>query len=290
MASDQDTASPTVDGPIGRAFVLRPGPVDLTEYPTDCIPIGPDSPKSARKAMAQIESHLPGLQERLFAQSTSGDRRSVLLILQGMDAAGKDGVVSHVVGLVNPGGVHLAAFKRPSPEELTHDFLWRIEKQVPGHGMIGVFNRSQYEDVLVVRVHELVPREVWSRRFAAINEFERRLTRTGVTVVKCFLHMSPEVQKERLAARLADPTKYWKYNPGDLDERGRWGEYQQAYQDALRRCHTKHAPWYVIPSDRKWYRDWAVAALLTETLQRIDPQYPPAAFDLDHERARVAAC
>lgn len=282
--------APVVGGPISQALSVRPGPVDLTGYPTDGTPIGPATKKAGRKAVGQLAPQLAGLQERLYAQSTSGDRRSVLLVLQGMDTAGKDGVISHVIGLVNPGGVQLAAFKQPSPEELAHDFLWRIEKQVPRKGMLGVFNRSQYEDVLVVRVHELVPKEVWSRRFAAINEFERRLTRTGVTVIKCFLHVSPEVQKQRFAARLEDPTKYWKYNPGDVDERGRWGEYQQAYSDALRRCHTRHAPWHVIPSDRKWYRNWAVAALLTETLQRLDPRYPPADFDLDHERVRVAAC
>ena len=226
----------------------------------------------------------------MFAQGTAGNPQRVLLVLQGMDTAGKDGVIKHVVGLVDPGGVHLASFKRPTAEELAHDFLWRIEKQVPPPGYLGVFNRSQYEDVLVVRVHELVPKAVWSKRYAAINAFERGLARQGVVIVKCFLHVSPQVQRERLAARLQDPTEYWKYNPADVDERGRWADYQDAYAEALRRCHTVAAPWHVIPADRKWYRNWAVAALLTEVLERLDPQYPPPDFDLDHERARVAAC
>jgi PPK2 family polyphosphate:nucleotide phosphotransferase len=290
MATERGSVSHTLGGPISTALALRAGPVDLSEYRTDARPVGPKSKHDGQKAMATLGPRLAELQERLFAQGSSGDRRRILLILQGMDTAGKDGVINHVVGLVNPGGVHLASFKRPTAEEKAHGFLWRIKKQVPAPGSLGVFNRSQYEDVLIVRVHELAPKAVWSKRYAAINAFERRLVREGVVVVKCFLHVSPDVQRERLAARLEDPTKYWKYNPADIDERGRWGEYAAAYTDALRRCHTVSAPWHVIPADRKWYRNWAVAALLTEALERLDPQYPPAEFDLDHERARVAAC
>ena len=155
--------------------------------------------------------------------------------------------------------------------------------------MIGVFNRSQYEDVLIVRVHDLVPKEVWSRRYAAINAFERKMVRDGVTVIKCFLHVSKQTQAERLAARLADPTKYWKFNPADLDERAYWDDYHQAYETALDRCSTVGAPWYVIPADRKWYRNWAVAALLAEKLTDLDPQYPPATFDVTEQQARLAA-
>lgn len=252
--------------------------------------VGPSTKEEAEEALEKLASRLAELQERLYAAAKGGDRRRVLMLLQGMDTAGKDGVIKHVVGLVNPAGVAMTAFKQPTAEELSHDFLWRIEKATPGAGMIGVFNRSQYEDVLVVRVHELVPRTVWSRRYASINAFERRLARQGTTIVKCFLHVSKDQQKERLAARLEDPTKYWKYNAGDIDERQLWDDYQAAYTEALRRCDTVPAPWYVIPADRKWYRNWAVAALLTQVLQELDPQYPAPQFDLDVERDRVRHC
>ena len=275
-------------GPVSDALALFGGAVDLAAIPTRATPVGPASKAHGARAMAALAPRLAGLQERLYAQSTAGDRRRVLLVLQGMDTAGKDGVINHVINEVDPGGVHLASFKRPTPEELAHDFLWRIERQVPAAGMIGVFNRSQYEDVLVARVHELVGREVWSRRYAVINAFERRLARAGVTIVKCFLHVSRAEQARRLAARLDDPTKRWKYNPGDIDERMLWADYQVAYADALRRCHTTVAPWYVVPADRKWYRNWAVAALLTEALAGIDPQYPAPGFDVAAERRRLA--
>src|SRR5664279_884998 len=258
-----------------ETFAAPAGTVDVSTISTDATPIGPQSKSDAGEEMVDIGERLAGVQERLCAQSTAGDKRSVLLLLQGMDTAGKDGVIKHVVGLADPGGVRLASFKKPTEEELAHDFLWRIERQVPPPGVIGVFNRSQYEDVLVVRVHDIVPKEVWSERYPAINEFERRLADSEVTMVKCFLHVSRTVQAERLLARLDDPTKYWKYNPGDVDERGYWDAYQQAYSDALSRCNTVSAPWYVIPSDSKWYRNWAVAALLTQALEAIDPAYPP---------------
>ena len=270
-----------------ETFAAPAGTVDISMISTDATPIGPQSKSDAADAMADIGERLAGLQERLFAQSTGGDKRSVLLLLQGMDTAGKDGVIKHVVGLADPGGVRLASFKKPTEEELAHDFLWRIERQVPPPGVIGVFNRSQYEDVLVVRVHDIVPKEVWSERYPAINEFERRLADSEVTMVKCFLHVSRTVQAQRLLARLDDPTKYWKYNPGDVDERGYWDAYQQAYSDALTRCNTVSGPWYVIPSDRKWYRNWAVAALLTQALEAIDPAYPPPSFDVETEKRRV---
>jgi PPK2 family polyphosphate:nucleotide phosphotransferase len=276
-------------GSVAAALALPPGPVDLSSIATRATPVGPRSKRHAARAMDELSGRLAQLQERLFAQGTAGDRRRVLLVLQGMDTAGKDGVINHVINQVDPGGVHLASFKKPTAEELAHDFLWRIEKQVPAAGMIGVFNRSQYEDVLVVRVHGLVPREVWARRYAAINAFERRLVRSGVTIVKCLLHISRAEQAERLLARLDDPTKLWKYNPGDVDERRLWPDYQAAYTDALRRCNTTAAPWYVVPSDRKWYRNWAVAALLAGALERIDPQYPPADFDVAAEKRRLAA-
>jgi PPK2 family polyphosphate:nucleotide phosphotransferase len=278
--------------PDGRspnlAFAVPAGTVDVAVISTSATPIGPQSKAEAADAMADIAPRLADLQERLFAQSTAGARHRVLLILQGMDTSGKDGVINSVIGMVDPGGIHLASFKKPTPEELAHDFLWRIEKRVPEPGYIAVFNRSQYEDVLVARVRNLVEPEVWGKRYAQINAFERRLTEAHVTVLKCFLHISRETQQERLLARLADPTKYWKYNPGDVDERAYWDFYQEAYSAALQRCNTIPAPWHVIPSDRKWYRNWAVAALLLQTLEAIDPAYPPPSFDVQVEQRRVA--
>jgi PPK2 family polyphosphate:nucleotide phosphotransferase len=280
VTADQDSTA--------KALLLPDGLVDLRSIDSGGTPIGPKDKSEAKAAMVEIGAELAVLQEKLVAQAIRGGRRRILLILQGMDTSGKDGVVKHVLGLVNPAGVHLTSFKKPTPAELTHDFLWRIASQVPLAGQIGVFNRSQYEDVLVVRVHDLVPKEEWSKRYAKINEFERRLVRQGTVVVKCFLHISKDTQRERLLARLDDPTKYWKYNPGDVDEREYWADYQGAYAEALRRCNTVGAPWFVVPSDRKWYRNWAIASLLLETLRKLDPQYPPADFDIEHERQRLA--
>ena len=279
--SGRDGQSPS------QALAVPAGVTDVTGIDPAATPIGPQSKSDAAQAMVELAPRLAELQERLYAQSTAGHRRGVLVILQGMDTAGKDGVIGSVLGMVDPDGVHFATFKKPTQEELAHDFLWRISKQVPEPGFIGVFNRSQYEDVLVARVRELVPESVWSKRYQAINDFEKTLTERDVTVVKCFLHISKEVQKERLLDRLEDPTKYWKYNPGDVDERAYWDAYQEAYSAALVNCGTDHAPWRVIPSDRKWYRNWAVAALLTETLERLDPAYPPADFDVEVEKVRV---
>jgi PPK2 family polyphosphate:nucleotide phosphotransferase len=198
-------------------------------------------------------------------------------------------VIRHVAGLVNPQNLQIASFKRPTPEELAHDFLWRIRKQLPGPGRIGVFDRSHYEDVLVVRVDGLVPEPVWRERYRTIRDFEAELSAQGTAVVKCMLHISPEEQAERLLARLDEEDKLWKYNPGDLDARAKWPAYQQAYTDALRDTDTDAAPWYVIPADRKWYRDWAIASILVETLQEMDPRYPETDVDVDAERARIAA-
>jgi PPK2 family polyphosphate:nucleotide phosphotransferase len=253
-------------------------------------PTGPKDRRSSAAELAELGERLVPLQDALYAEGAGGSTRAVLLVLQGMDTSGKGGVIKHVGGLVNPAGLHIASFKKPTPDELAHDFLWRIRNQVPGPGRIGFFDRSHYEDVLVARVESLVPEDVWRARYEAITAFESELGSTGVTVVKCMLHISPEVQQERLLARLADSTKRWKYNPGDLDARAKWPAYQQAYDDALRRTDTDAAPWYVIPSDRKWYRNWAIAAILAETLTDLDPQYPPAKVDIEHERARIKSC
>ncbi|WP_345751497.1 polyphosphate kinase 2 family protein [Microbacterium rhizophilus] len=229
-------------------------------------------------------------QERLYAASRGGTATdAVLLVLQAMDSAGKGGVIRHVVGGVDPQGIQLAAFKAPTEEELAHDFLWRIEKRLPGPGLIGVFDRSHYEDVLIGRVRGLAePREI-ERRYGAIVDFERRLADHGTRIIKVMLHISPEEQGERLMDRLERPDKHWKYNPGDVDERARWGSYMDAYQTVLTRTSTDEAPWYVVPANRKWFARLAVQELLLETLEAIDPQWPKADFDVEHEKARLKA-
>jgi PPK2 family polyphosphate:nucleotide phosphotransferase len=248
------------------------------------------SKDDGEKALAAGVEPLAGLQERLFAASRGGDdQRRVLLVVQGMDTSGKGGIMRHVVGAVDPQGIRHTAFKAPTEEERAHDFLWRIRKALPLSGEIGVFDRSHYEDVLVVRVHELVPQAEWEKRYDIINDFEREITEAGTTIVKVMLHLSKDEQKERLAERLSRPDKYWKYNPKDVDERARWDDYAQAYQVALTRCSTGYAPWHVVPADKKWYARWAVQQLLTDAIEDIDPQWPPASFDVKAEQARVAA-
>lgn len=278
-----DNAAPE----LADALRVPRGPVDLADYSTAPLKIGPNDKKAAVAALEALGPGLAELQEKLYAEKTAGGRRSVLVVLQGMDTAGKDGVINHAMGLLDPGGVRLTSFKTPTAEERSHDFLWRIRNAVPRPGEIGIFNRSHYEDVLIVRVHDLVPKAEWSKRYASINAFERELAKDGVTVLKCFLHISKKAQAERLLARLDDPTKYWKFNPEDVDERMLWDDYQAAYTDVLAKCSTVGTPWYVIPSDKKWYRNWAVASLLFSTLAGLDPQYPPAGYDIEEQRQRV---
>jgi PPK2 family polyphosphate:nucleotide phosphotransferase len=218
---------------------------------------------------------LRDLQEKLYVD----DRYAVLLVLQGMDTSGKDGTVKHISGGVSLIGAEVTNFKVPSSTELQHDFLWRIHQRVPERGRIGIFNRSQYEDVLIARVHKLVPEDVWRKRYAQINAFERILTGNNIIILKCFLHISKGEQKERLQARLDNPQKHWKFNPDDLRERALWPEYVSAYEDALSECSTEYAPWYVIPADKKWHRNYAVTRLLVETLERLDLRLPPVSFD-----------
>jgi len=275
--------------PPSVAFAAPVGDVDLAELDPAVRPIGPDSKSVAQKALTELTERLAGLQSRLLAQGRSGNPRRVLLILQGMDTCGKDGVIKHVLGGLNPVGVRVASFQKPTREEMAHHFLWRIKRQVPVPGIVGAFNRSHYEDVLVPRVHEQITAAAWSKRYEEINTFERRLGDNGVTLIKCFLHISPEVQEKRLLARLDDPEKIWKYDPDDVTERTRWDSYQSAYNDALSTCRSPDAQWSIIPSDHKWYRNWAVAALLTERLQSLDPRYPPPPSDLQHERERIVA-
>jgi PPK2 family polyphosphate:nucleotide phosphotransferase len=250
-------------------------PVDMDALDARATPLAPGGKKKTAAAMLTDGDRLADLQEALFA---AGSRR-VLVVLQGMDTSGKGGVIEHVIGLVNPQGVHIASFKKPTPEELRHHFLWRVRRALPGPGLIGIFDRSHYEDVLVARVHALAPADVIEKRYAEIEKFEAGLAAQGYTLVKCFLHISYEEQRERLLARLEDPDKHWKFNPADLAERARWAEYQEAYRIALERCATAEAPWYAVPADRKWYRNWAIGRLLLETVRDLDPQYP--ATDLD---------
>jgi PPK2 family polyphosphate:nucleotide phosphotransferase len=232
---------------------------------------------------------LEGLQERLFAQSVAGTATgSVLLVLQAMDTAGKGGIVRHVVGAVDPQGVELASFKKPTAEELEHDFLWRIEKRLPDAGRLGVFDRSHYEDVLIGRVRELAPRDEIERRYGAIVSFEAQAAEMGIRVVKVMLHISNDEQRERLGERLERPDKHWKYNPSDVDERKLWDAYMDAYQVAIERTSTPLAPWHVVPADRKWYARLAVQQLLIDALEDIDPQWPAADYDVEVEKERLA--
>lgn len=235
----------------------------------------------AETALATSVARIADLQYLLWAEN----RRALLIVLQGMDTSGKDGVVRHVFSGVNPTGVRVTSFKKPSEIELDHDFLWRIHSATPAKGEIGVFNRSHYEDVLVVRVHGLVEEPVWRKRYDTINVFEQVLADGGTTILKFFLHISKDEQRERLRARLDDPAKNWKFQPSDIEERKRWDDYQAAYEDALSKCSTAAAPWFVVPSDRKWYQRWAIGEIIRETLEAMDPKTPKvtiekSAFDL----------
>lgn len=217
------------------------------------------------------------LQDMLYAQN----KHTLLIVLQGMDTAGKDGVISHVVGAFNPQGVQIASFKVPTEEELAHDYLWRVHKVVPGRRMVGIFNRSHYEDVLAVRVLKIVPKKVWSKRFGQINDFEQLLAESGVTIVKFYLHISKEEQAERLRERQQTPSKQWKFSPGDLEQRKLWDDYTVAFEEALTRCNTKVAPWYVIPANRNWYRNLAISDILIQTLEKLGLAYPDPVPDIE---------
>jgi PPK2 family polyphosphate:nucleotide phosphotransferase len=231
---------------------------------------------AAETELAKQLSRLAELQDRFWAES----KRAVLVVLQGIDSAGKDGTINKVMEAFNPQGCPVTSFKVPSTEELAHDYLWRVHRSVPRKGEIGIFNRSHYEDVLVVRVHDLVPKAVWSKRYDQINAFEQHLTATGTTIVKFFLSIDKDEQRKRFQARYDDPTKRWKFAMGDLEERKRWDDYQAAFEDALSRTSTAAAPWYVIPANRKWFRNLAVATILASTIADLKPQYPPVAADV----------
>ena len=268
---------------------LPKGPVSLADRDSGDASGFDGSKKQAEKALAELGDELSDLQERLYADAYTGGTRRVLLVLQGMDTSGKGGVVDHVLGLLSPHGLRLTSFKKPTKEELAHDFLWRIEQSLPGPGVVGTFDRSHYEDVLVARVHELADATEIERRYGAINDFEKGLVDGGTVVIKCMLHISAETQQERLLARLDDPEKQWKFKPGDVDERALWSDYQRAYEIALERCNTDAAPWYVVPSDHKWYRNWAVGHLLIEALRGMKLEWPKPDYDVEEQRARLEA-
>ena len=243
--------------------------VRLRDFDPDDVHLIPDK-AAAKERAAAMQERLAELQELVYA----GREQKVLVLLQGMDASGKDGAIRHVMGGFNPQGVRVVSFGKPEKRELDHDYLWRVHQQVPGKGEVAVFNRSHYEDVLVVRVHDLVPKSDWKKRYAQINDFERMLSETGTLIVKFFLHISKDEQRKRLEERVEDPTKRWKFQHGDLEERKLWSAYQRAYEEALSQCSTKWAPWYVIPANSKWYRNYLVGTILIDALKRLKMSYP----------------
>ena len=255
-----------------RWLVLPGKRVVLDEIDTASTAGAPGGKAKTIAAFPRLHEEQLALQARLWAEG----RRSLLVVLQGMDASGKDGAISHVFKGVNPQATRAVSFKEPSREELAHDFLWRVHRQTPVAGETAIFNRSHYEDVLIARVHGLVAPKLWKGRYRTIAEFERGLTNPGTTIVKVFLHISKEEQLARFRARLADPTKRWKFNTGDLDERKLWDDYMRAYEDALSKTSTDFAPWSVVPADHKWYRNWAISRIVIDTLRDMNPQFPEA--------------
>jgi PPK2 family polyphosphate:nucleotide phosphotransferase len=261
-----------------KQYLVKPETkVKLSKYDPNDTGDFKDGKKEGLAQLDQLNGKLEALQELLFAEH----KHKVLIVLQAMDAGGKDGTIRRVFDSVNPSGVRVASFKAPTAEELDHDYLWRIHKEVPAKGEMVIFNRSHYEDVLVVRVHNYVPPEVWGKRFDQINEFERNLAENGTTILKFYLHIDLDEQKERLQARLDDPTKRWKFRLGDLDERKLWPDYMEAFEDALSKTSTEYAPWYVIPANLKWYRDLAISTILVDTLEGLKMKYPESEENLD---------
>jgi PPK2 family polyphosphate:nucleotide phosphotransferase len=267
---------------IAEQLRVRGRTVRLSRWKSGTTPGCDDKQKAAERLAKNLE-RIDELQYRLYAEA----RRSLLIVLQGMDTSGKDGVIRKAMTVFNPQGCKVWSFKVPTPDEAAHGFLWRVQRATPASGEVAIFNRSHYEDVLVVRVHGLVPRKVWSARYEVINDFERNLHRNGTQVLKFFLHISRKEQRERLLARLEAPLKRWKFSDADLVERGHWASYQRAYEAALGQCNTKYAPWYVIPADRKWYRDLAVSEIVAGALEKMDPRVPKAKLDVKRLRSRL---
>jgi PPK2 family polyphosphate:nucleotide phosphotransferase len=261
-----------------KDYNLTPKPgkkIDLADY--DPGYHADDDEATADAEVAELRGQLDEWQERLYAEG----KQSLLCIFQAMDTGGKDGVITKVFETCNPQGIKIASFQVPTPDELARNFLWRIQNQVPPKGYIGIFNRSHYEDVLIVRVNQLVPKKVWKARYDHINEFEQLLAETGTTILKFYLHISKAEQKEQLEARLADPTKQWKFSMGDLPVREKWDDYMEAYADAIGKCNTEAARWHIVPANHKWYRDLVVMRTVIKTLEQMNPQYPPPEPGLD---------
>ena len=267
---------------ILKDFLIPPGSnVQLKAFKTDATRKH-DSKSSARSTIQHLQKRLDVLQFRLYAEH----RRSLLICLQALDAGGKDGVIRHVLASMSPQGCRVVGFKQPSAEELDHDFLWRVEHATPKRGEIVIFNRSHYEDVLVVRVHDLVPKQVWSQRYEQINDFERRLAANGTHILKFFLHMGKDEQLKRFKKRLDNPERQWKISEADYTEREYWDDYEAAYEDAIGKCSTSDAPWYVIPSDHKWFRDLAISTIVVDTMEKLALQLPPPSLDIDTIRQK----
>ena len=286
----RDTAAmPALQQSLAQRLRVPDGPVNLAALDTRATPGFSGGKQEGKEALDELGEQLSEYQERLFAEGRTGGVHRILVVLQGMDTSGKGGTVRHCAGMLDPQGLQLASFQAPTPAERKRGFLWRIRQQAPRPGMIGFFDRSHYEDVLIARVRKLAPASTINNRYESINNFEADLAEDGTAVIKCFLHISKNEQRERLAARLDDPTKHWKFNSADIDERLLWDDYQQAYAIALQRCSTNVAPWLVIPSDRKWYRNWAVSTVLLEHLQALNPRWPKGDFDVVEQRKRLAA-
>jgi PPK2 family polyphosphate:nucleotide phosphotransferase len=260
-----------------KELIVTPGKkhVNLSKWDPDDT-LGWEKDHKTKDNLEKCAKRLDDLQYLMYAER----KHALLIILQGLDAAGKDGTIRHVMAGVNPQGCHVVSFKQPSTEERSHDFLWRIHKAVPAIGDIGIFNRSQYEDVLIVRVHDLVPKSEWSKRYDEINDFERMLTQNHVRILKFFLHISKDEQKKRFQERIDDPDKRWKISQDDFKERQFWDDYTEAYEDTLQRCSTDEAPWFVIPSNKKWFRNLAVSHIITETLEDLKMKFPPPTVDV----------
>lgn len=257
-------------------YLVKPGKkINLDDWDADEKSLAEGNKEEGKAELDELNDELEVLQELFYAEQ----KHRLLIVLQGMDTSGKDGVIRHVFDGVNPQGVRVASFKVPTSEELSHDYLWRVHKQTPGKGEIVIFNRSHYEDVLVVRVHSLVGEDVWKKRYDQINAFERLLAEEGTTILKFYLHIDKKEQKERLQARLDEPDKNWKFNVGDLEERKLWPEYQKAYEDVLSRTSTEYAPWYIIPSNRKWYRNLLIGQIIVETLKDMKMELPAVDFN-----------
>ena len=253
-------------------------PLVLSEIDPSSTEGAPGNKEATKEATDDLRNKLVGLQERLWAE----DNQSLLVVFQAIDAGGKDGAIKKVFSGTNPQGVRVTSFKQPSEEELAHDFLWRVHQHTPARGQIAIFNRSHYEDVLVVRVRDIVPESVWRPRYTFINQFEAGLAAAGTRIVKFLLHISKEEQAERFRKRLENPAKRWKFSVGDLDERKRWDDYQAAFRDAIAETSTEHAPWFVVPADNKWFRDYVVLSVLVDTLEDMDPQFPEPEEGLDN--------